>query len=175
MCQKEEILRKILRKIWGNFEEIFQISFFGDKKKTSSNPRNRWFSENLRKFSRFPIFPLFGAKKRKFWESKKKLTCEEIFRARKKNYTTECRSVRNSSSLAGLYFVSRTRFGAATQLLARRERKGKEGNKIKFWKFSGDPSKSVIFAGACFKTDRNPVWVIQEHPWGVWNIESANK
>ena len=73
------------------------------------------------------------------------------------------RSVRDNSSLAGLHFVSRTRFGAASQLLARRERKGKEGNKINFRKFSGDPSKSVIFAGVRFKTDRNPA-----DPIGSW-------
>ena len=34
-----------------------------------------------------------------------------------------------------------------------RERKG---NKNNFPKISGDPSKSVIFAGVSFKTDRNP-------------------
>ena len=38
-------------KFWGNF----QILLFGDKKKTSSNSRDRWFSEILRKFFRFWI------------------------------------------------------------------------------------------------------------------------
>ena len=55
MCQIEEILRVFFKKI---FEEIPLISIFGDLKKKSSNPRDRWFSENLRIFFRFHFFEI---------------------------------------------------------------------------------------------------------------------